>query len=221
MTAAAAKGDLHIRADAEEFTGVNRRIFEGFNSMFDSWLAPVAEIERVLTALTQMNLTARVEGHYTGDYDRIATALNLVCTNLAREVQQISRHTMVMASTSEELTTTTKYLADGAVATSRLAATVSHSSNQVSEGLTAAAAGSSEMLDSMRDISQSASKASTVVDAGQGAACCWGDRRSAVRARGFSGELLGARVVGSLSELRRAERSRDWPELYCAHCDAG
>jgi methyl-accepting chemotaxis protein len=132
--------------------------------MFDSWLAPVAEIERVLTALTQMNLTARVEGHYTGDYDRIATALNLVCTNLAREVQQISRHTMVMASTSEELTTTTKYLADGAVATSRLAASVSRSSNQVSEGLTAAAEGSSEMLDSMREISQNASKASTVVD---------------------------------------------------------
>ena len=164
MTAAAAKGDLHIRANAEEFTGVNRRIFEGFNSMFDSWLAPVAEIERVLTALTQMNLTARVEGQYTGDYDRIATALNLVCTNLAREVQQISRHTKVMASTSEDLTTTTKHLANGAVATSRLATSVSHSSNQVSEGLTAAAAGSSEMLDSMRDISQSASRASTVVD---------------------------------------------------------
>lgn len=164
MTAAAAQGDLHVRANVEEFTGVNRRIFEGFNSMFDSWLAPVAEIERVLTALTQMNLTARVEGHYTGEYDRIATALNLVCTNLAREVQQINRHTMVMASTSEELTVTTKHLADGAVATSRLAASVSHSSNQVSEGLTAAAVGSSEMLGSMREISQSASKASMVVD---------------------------------------------------------
>ena len=124
----------------------------------------MAEIERVLTALTQMNLTARVECHDTGDYDRIATALNLVCTNLAWEVPQISRHTMVMASTSGELTTTTKYLADLAAATSRLAASVSRSSNQVSEGLTAAAEGSSEMLDSMHKISQRASKASTVVD---------------------------------------------------------
>ncbi len=67
--------DLHIRAKAEEFTGVNRRIFEGFHSMFDSlldswldsWLAPAGEIEQVLTGRTQMNLTARVECHYTGD----------------------------------------------------------------------------------------------------------------------------------------------------------
>jgi methyl-accepting chemotaxis protein len=164
MTDAAARGDLHVRAKAEEFTGVNRRIFEGFNSMFDAWLAPVAEIERVLIALTRMDLTARVEGHYTGDYDRIATALNTVCLNLGREVEQISQHTMVMASASEQLTANTKELANGAVITSRLATSAVQSSEKVSAGLAAAANGSAEMLNSIREISQNASKASSVVD---------------------------------------------------------
>jgi len=163
MTEAAARGDLQVRAKAEEFTGVNRRIFEGFNSMFDAWLAPVAEIERVLTALAQMDLTKRVEGQYTGEYGRIAAALNSVCSNLAGEVQQISQLAMVMASASEQLTAITKELANGAVVTSRLATSAAQSSQKVSAGLTAAANGSSEMLSTIREISQSASKASSVV----------------------------------------------------------
>jgi len=163
MTAAAAHGDLRIRANAEEFTGVNRRIFEGFNSMFDAWLAPVEEIERVLTAMTKMDLTARVNGHYTGEYDRIANALNTVCVNLGKEVQHIHQHTMVMASASEELSAVSKELASGAALASRLSTTASQSIEDVSEGLSAAASGSAEMLQSIREISQNASKATTVV----------------------------------------------------------
>ena len=163
MTEAAARGDLRIRANAEEFTGVNRRIFEGFNAMFEAWLAPVGEIERVLTALAQMDLTARVVGHYAGDYDRIATALNSVCTRLAKEVQQISQHTLVMASASDELTAVTKELSHGASETSRLATSVAQSSEKVSAGLTIVSAGSTEMLHSIREIAQSAGKASSVV----------------------------------------------------------
>jgi methyl-accepting chemotaxis protein len=164
MTEAAAHGDLHVRAKAEEFTGVNRRIFEGFNSMFDAWLAPVAEIERVLAALAEMDLTARVEGRYAGDYDRIATLLNTVCSQLSTEVQQINQHTTVMASASKELTAITRELAHGAVETSRMAASAAMSSEKVSAGLSAAVAGSAEMLGSIREISQNASRASTVVE---------------------------------------------------------
>ena len=163
MTNAAARGNLRVRADVEKFTGANRRIFEGFNAMFDAWLAPVAEIERVLTAISQMDLTARVEGHYDGDYERIAVLLNDVCLKLEQEVQEISQHTTVMAAASERLTAVTKNLAHGAIETSRLATSVASSSEKVSEGLAAAAAGSAEMMNSIRDISQNASKASTVV----------------------------------------------------------
>lgn len=162
MTKAAASGDLHMRARVEEFTGVNRRLFEGFNSMFDAWLAPVGEIERVLTSLEKMDLTARVEGHYEGEYHQIATALNAVCSKLAKEVRQIGQHTTVLASASEELTAITKELAHGAVETSRMATSAAKSSEKVSAGLSAASAGSGEMLNSIREISHNASKASTV-----------------------------------------------------------
>jgi len=163
LTEAAALGDLRIRTNVEEFTGSNRRIFEGFNSMFDAWLAPVGEIERVLTALAKMDLTVRVEGHYQGDYDRIATLLNTVSSKLAAEVQQISQHTMTMASASQELTTITKELAQGAIENSSLATSAATSSQKVSAGLSAVSSGSIEMLSSIREISQSASRASTAV----------------------------------------------------------
>jgi methyl-accepting chemotaxis protein len=163
MTEAAGRGDLHVRANLSEFTGVNRRIFEGLNSMFDAWLVPVAEIERVLTALAKMDLTARVEGIYEGDYQRIASALNTVSSRLDTEVKQISEHTLVMASASERLKTITRELAHGATETSRLAASAAQSSEKVSADLSAVAAGSAEMVNSIREISQNASKASSVV----------------------------------------------------------
>jgi methyl-accepting chemotaxis protein len=164
LTAAAALGDLRVRTNVEEFTGANRRIFEGFNAMFDAWLAPVGEIERVLEALVKMDLTARVEGHYAGDYDHIATLLNAVSSKLATEVQQISQHTMAMASASDELSTITKELAQGAIENSSLATSAATSSQKVSAGLSAVSSGSIEMLSSIREISQSASRASTAVE---------------------------------------------------------
>ena len=164
LTAAAALGDLRVRTNVEEFTGTNRRIFEGFNTMFDAWLAPVGEIERVLEALAKMDLTVRVEGRYAGDYDRIATLLNTVSSKLATEVQQISQHTMAMASASNELSTITKELARDATENSKLATSAATSSQKVSAGLSAVSAGSVEMLSSIREISQSASRASTAVE---------------------------------------------------------
>lgn len=164
MTAAAARGDLHVRASAEQFSGVNRRIFEGFNAMFDAWLAPVNEIEQVLTALARMDLTARVEGQYDGDYQRIATALNYVCSRLSEEVRRISQHTLVIASASEELTAVTQELTHGASETSRMARSAVESSEKVSSGLGAVSGGADEMLESMRAIAQSASKASSIVE---------------------------------------------------------
>jgi methyl-accepting chemotaxis protein len=163
LTEAAARGNLRLRTDVDQFTGVNRRIFVAFNSMFDAWLAPVQEIERVLTALEQMDLTARVEGSYEGDYERIAMMLNTVCSKLAAEVRQIGQHTTIMARASDELSAITKELALGTVETTRLAAWAANSSETVSASLTTAADGSSEMLTSIREISQSAGKASSVV----------------------------------------------------------
>ena len=163
LTEAAARGNMRLRTDVEQFTGVNRRIFVAFNSMFDAWLAPVQEIESVLTALEQMDLTARVRGSYEGDYGRIALMLNTVCSNLAAEVRQIGRHTTIMAKASDELSAITKELTLGTVETTRLAAWAANSSDKVSASLATAVDGSSEVLTSIREISQSADKASSVV----------------------------------------------------------
>ena len=163
MTEAAALGDLRVRANVSEFTGANRRIFEGFNAMFDAWLAPVEEIEHVLTALARMDLTARVEGKYAGDYGSIAVAANAVCSNLAEEVRKISEHTRVMASASGGLAGVAREMAAGADETSRKASSAEESSESVSARLSEVSAGSAEMVNSIREISRNASRAAGVV----------------------------------------------------------
>ena len=169
LTEAAARGDLRVRTDVAKFSGVNRRILEGFNAMFDAWQAPVGEIERVLNALAELDLTAHVGGCYEGDYARIAAALNKVCATLGEEVQHIGDHAMVLAAASEKLTATTKEMTRTAMETSRMAGSTAQSSENVSARLTTTAAGSREMLTSIREIARSANKASTVVQTAVGA----------------------------------------------------
>lgn len=163
LTEAAARGDLRVRSDVEQFTGANRKIFERFNSMFDAWLKPVAEIEQVLGALSRMDLTTRVKGEYDGEYGQIAKALNAVCGALAQEVNNIAEHTHVLAAASEELGAITHEMARTAEEANRRAHTAAASSEQVSSNLTTAAGGSREMLTSIREIARNASKAATVV----------------------------------------------------------
>lgn len=163
LAKAAASGNLHLRANPEEFTGDNRNIFEGFNAMFDACLAPVEETERVLIALEHMDLTTRVQGSYKGEYGRIAVAVNQVCAKLSSEVQNIRKHTMVIASTSEKLSAITKELTLEAVKNSSLASSAVDSTEKVSAGLAAVAGSSAQMLESIREISQNAGKAASAV----------------------------------------------------------
>lgn len=160
ITEAATKGNLRVRADLSKFAGANRRIFERFNSMFDAWLAPVGEIEHVLTALSNMDLTARMTGNYEGEYGQIASALNSVCVRLADEVRRINQHSKVLADATSQLGAIGKELASGASETASLAYSVEESSVRVSTGLSAVSAGSSQMANSIREISENASKAS-------------------------------------------------------------
>lgn len=165
LTEAASHGDLRARTDVDQFTGANRRIFERFNSMFDAWLKPVAEIQQVLEALARMDLTARVRTDYAGDYGQIANLLNVVSTTLAKEVNSIAQLTHALASASQQIGTVSHEMAGTAEEANHRARSAAASSEQVSSSLSTATSDSREMLTSIREIARNASKAASVVRA--------------------------------------------------------
>lgn len=163
VTEAATRGDLRIRADANSFTGTNRRILEGFNGMFEAWLTQVSEIERVLGALSSLDLSTSFEGHFDGVYERIAKAVNEVRSRLAAEVGEIENHTAAMTGTAKKLAEIARQMSAGASETCRLAELAAGSSEKVSTGLNAVSSGSAQMVSSIQEISHNASKASGIV----------------------------------------------------------
>lgn len=163
LTEAAAHGDLRVRADVDQFTGANRKIFERFNSMFDAWLKPVAEIQEVLQALARMDLTARVQTEYAGDYGQISNSLNAVSMTLAREVNHIAQLTHALASASQQIGAASHEMARTAESANLRAHSAAASSEQVSTNLSTAANDSREMLTSIKEIARNASKAASVV----------------------------------------------------------
>ncbi|NLT98950.1 MAG: HAMP domain-containing protein [Christensenellaceae bacterium] len=90
LVAAAAEGDLSVRADAERHTGVYRRIVEGINATLDAMIGPIHEATQVLGELSMGHLSASVTGDFKGDFSLIKNALNSTIATLQSYIQQIT-----------------------------------------------------------------------------------------------------------------------------------
>jgi len=90
LTQAALAGDLSARADAGRHKGDYRKIVQGFNDTLDAVTAPVEEEASVLHALSQGNLSVRVQGDFQGDHAIIKDALNETIGTLHGYIAEIS-----------------------------------------------------------------------------------------------------------------------------------
>ncbi len=76
LSQSAVHGELQIRGDLRNFEGDYLKILAGFNRTLDAIIEPVDETAAVLAEMAQGNLNSLVVGNYSGDYRKIADALN-------------------------------------------------------------------------------------------------------------------------------------------------
>ncbi|NGX15595.1 MCP four helix bundle domain-containing protein, partial [Wenzhouxiangella sp. XN24] len=68
LSEAALAGKLATRADAKRHEGDFRKIVEGVNATLDAVVVPVNEVKRVMVALSEGDLTQKIQGNYQGDF---------------------------------------------------------------------------------------------------------------------------------------------------------
>ncbi len=90
LSDAAVAGKLATRADATKHSGDFRKIVEGVNNTLDAIVVPLNEISEVLTNLSNLNLSSRVEGNYQGDFSKIKDNMNNAMTSLDSTVKEVS-----------------------------------------------------------------------------------------------------------------------------------
>jgi methyl-accepting chemotaxis protein len=111
---AAIDGNLNIRATASNHKGEYKNIIEAFNHTLDSINSPVEESADVLREMAHKNLTKRMTGNYSGDFDKLKNSINTVADEMNKVLIQISDSVHATVNASIEISASTEELAAGA-----------------------------------------------------------------------------------------------------------
>jgi len=116
LVGAALAGELGRRADPTRHAGDFRIIVQGINDTLDAVVTPMIETQKVLSALAERDLAARVTGEYAGDHARVKDALNGTAEALATALGQVAEAVGQVASAAQEISATSQAVAAGAAA---------------------------------------------------------------------------------------------------------
>jgi methyl-accepting chemotaxis protein len=114
LTTSAMEGKLDVRGNEQEFQGVYQDIVHGVNKTLDAVLDPLAEASKVLTRVTNKDMTARVKGDYKGDHAMIKESLNSAVENLDKALQQVAIGAEQVGSASAQVSSGGQLLSQGA-----------------------------------------------------------------------------------------------------------
>ena len=83
LSAAAVAGKLETRADATQHQGDFRKIVEGVNATLDAVVSPIQDVQRVMGAMEQGDMTQTITKSYNGDFDTLKQAINNTIAKLS------------------------------------------------------------------------------------------------------------------------------------------
>jgi methyl-accepting chemotaxis protein len=114
LLAAATRGELKVRIDAQGEAGCNRRLVEGINALLDSILGPVDAATSVLEQLAARDLRARVHGSYQGDHARLVGSVNAMSDALERAFVEVAALAGDVSNASAQIASSSQAVASGA-----------------------------------------------------------------------------------------------------------
>ena len=97
------EGKLTERATVGGVSGSWKELVDTLNALLESIASPVLEVSRVVRAISEGDLTQRVEVPATGDILAMANALNLAVENLNELLGEINDSSQIVGTSSEEM----------------------------------------------------------------------------------------------------------------------
>ncbi len=114
LVRSAREGNLEARGDAGRFRGAYRELVQGINETLNAVTGPINEAAQVLGRVAQRDLTARMEGHYRGEFSRIKDALNEAVGNLDLGLGRVSVGADQVSTASSQISAASQSLAQEA-----------------------------------------------------------------------------------------------------------
>jgi methyl-accepting chemotaxis protein len=110
LSAAAVAGKLETRADASQHQGDFRRIVQGVNDTLDAVVSPIQDVQRVMGAMEQGDMTQNITKSYNGDFDTLKQAINNTITRLSDTIAQIITAADALSNASGQVSATAQSL---------------------------------------------------------------------------------------------------------------
>ncbi|GLC23569.1 methyl-accepting chemotaxis protein [Roseisolibacter agri] len=107
-------GDLSVRGESARFDGVYRELVAGINDTVGAVAAPTRETIAVLQRVAECDLTARLDGDYTGDFATLRTALHGALDQLGTALDGVRTTAGQVAVASAQIAGGSQALASGA-----------------------------------------------------------------------------------------------------------
>ena len=159
LSAAAVAGRLETRADVSRHLGDFRRIVEGVNNTLDAVIAPINDVQRIMAAMEQGDMTQSITKSYNGDFDTLKQAINNTIVRLSDTVSQIITAADALSNAAGQVSATAQSLSQSS---SEQAASVEETTASLEE-MTASVAQNTENAKVTDNIASKAAK-----EAGEG-----------------------------------------------------
>jgi methyl-accepting chemotaxis protein len=137
LTAAAVAGKLETRADASKHEGDFRKIVQGVNDTLDAVIGPVNDVQRVIGAMAEGDMTQNIGKSYQGDFDTLKQAINNTIAKLADTIHQINSSANNLNSAAGQVSSTAQSLSQGsseqAASVEQISASVEQASASINQ----------------------------------------------------------------------------------------
>ncbi|ELR69708.1 Two-component hybrid sensor and regulator [Fulvivirga imtechensis AK7] len=100
---AGTEGKLTERVAMTDISGSWKELVDTLNNLLESIVSPVLEVSRIVRAISEGDLTQRVEIATAGDIQSMSNALNTAVSNLNTLLLNINESSMVVGESSEEM----------------------------------------------------------------------------------------------------------------------
>jgi methyl-accepting chemotaxis protein len=110
LSAAAVAGKLETRADANQHQGDFRKIVQGVNDTLDAVVSPIQDVQRVMGAMEQGDMTQTITKAYQGDFATLKEAINNTIAKLSETIAQIITAADALSNASGQVSATAQSL---------------------------------------------------------------------------------------------------------------
>ena len=106
----ATAGELDKRANADLFVGGWNQLVKGVNDILNNVVPPIQDVQRVMAALEQGDMTQTITKAYQGDFNTLKEAINNTIAKLVDTISQINTAADALTNAASQVSATAQSL---------------------------------------------------------------------------------------------------------------